>query len=103
MFVSLFVGLTQTKDFCEAFRDNGFRLDYSFEIEYGSQGQRYGIMSLVIGYDYWLINATEPENFSLHSNESAISNVLGSHYSMAFSLLTRTGRLTDYFFGFFKV
>ena len=102
MFVSLFVRQTQTKDFCEAFKGNGFRMDYSFSLTFPVENKRMvkKCFIYVIGSDYWVLNDSDHQNYSLVSRESSFSDAFGPQYSTAFTLLTTT---RDYFHGFLRV
>ena len=119
MFVSLFVSQTQTKDFCDAFKDNRFRVDYtffpSFKLEPRSTTwyptdfkpsilEYYSRSLLVIGKDYWEIGRVIANyhnyNYAFHSNESKVSDVFGPQYSLAFTVYKNN----DYpFYGFLRV
>ena len=100
MFVSLFVRQTQTKDFCQAFKDNGFRIDYTFCPSYQTDTNSSQIITMfVIGSDYWSLD-TYRENWSLVSNESSFSDGFGSHYSMAFTVIVTKGQNS---YGFLRV
>ena len=95
MFVSLFVRQTKTKDFCEAFKENGFGIDYTFNAVF--DGTTVFRTDFVIGSDYWTIVIGD-DNCRFFSNQSLVnSDVFGSQYSMAFSLFNGS------FHGFIRV
>ena len=102
MFVCLFVSQTQTKEFCEAFKDNRFRVDFTFFAGYKleqTSSKWYSRSLFVIGTDYWVISRSS-YNYAFRLNESLLSDVFGSHYSLAFTVYKNN----DFpYYGFLRV
>ena len=87
--------MTETKEFCKAFKEKGYRIDYSFVF----WSKNVSHILLVIGSNYWQINASDLDNLQLMSNESSVSDLFSTDYLLAFSLK----RDDHYVYGFLKV
>ena len=95
--VSLFASESESKDFCQTFKDNDNGIDYTLLYVYNQQKVDKSELLLVIGQDYWrVIYQIEGEEPSLqfYSNESRSHNVLGTGYSGAFVNRPKENRLS---------
>ena len=102
--LSLFIITSESRDFCEAFKDNGNRIDYTFNFFRRNTENKNDIrvsLALIIGYEYWIINSTNYESIKLVTNESRFSEIFGNHYSFAFSLFRDSPQDLEY--GFLRV
>ena len=71
----------QSKDFCEAFADNGFRISYGYS--YAERSLTY----LFIGHHYWQVISRSKDVISLYSNRSKIiENWFGGEYKIAIDI-----------------
>ena len=68
------VVMSQSKDFCEAFADNGFDIDYAY---------KRGYFFLIIGHHYWEVS--DQMEFTDNTRRSRIiGDWFGNHYNIAF-------------------
>ena len=71
---------TQTKDFCEAFAENGFEISYEYD-----HNDHLGV--LFIDYHYWQIVGRYGSDLHLYSKESKVINDwFGNQYRTAFKI-----------------
>ena len=64
--VSLLSLSCESKDFCEAFAANGFKINYPLQSMFPYKSEH-----LVIGSDYWIINETEASKPIQHMYKSS--------------------------------
>ena len=85
----MFALSSQSKDFCEAFVENGLKVDYPFQFipPNGSHENNYWL--LVIGSDYWIIEETKNKTSYLKSTQSQTNNLFKSEYKSPFSVWNR--------------
>ena len=82
--LSSFASESETKEFCDSFKQNNYQIDYTVEYHpYKSDARN---MLVVIGTDYWVITIPDKKvrYLVLMSNESRSHQELGPNYSATF-------------------
>ena len=83
--VCLFVSNTEPKYFCQAFRENGNKIDYTFDYIHREDSEKGFNTIFIIGGNYWILEINE-ESVKLVSNESLYCDVIKGDYSLAFTV-----------------
>ena len=76
----------KSKDFCKAFEENGFRIDFPFQFIPPKGNQQNNEWLLIIGSNYWTIDESEDQTLHLSSTESKSSDIFKNDYQLGFSV-----------------
>ena len=75
--------LCESKHFCRAFTENGFKIDFGFGNKYTVLGEE--VINLVIDNQFWVIvNNNQDQKLEFLSTESSTNDVFSKRYKMGF-------------------